>query len=74
MSTKGSFKLNNGVTIPGVGFGTWKSSPEDAYNSVKTALAVGYRHIDTAWVNKTYTYTRFNSADTEGRSMGMNQM
>ena len=44
------FKLNTGATIPAVGFGTWKSSPDDAYKSVRTALETGYRHIDTAWV------------------------
>ena len=51
MSKERTFKLSNGTVIPAVGFGTWKSSPEDAYNSVKTALETGYRHIDTAWVN-----------------------
>ncbi|RDL42473.1 Uncharacterized protein BP5553_02452 [Venustampulla echinocandica] len=44
------FKINTGSYIPAVGFGTWKSSPEDAYNSVKTALESGYRHIDAAWI------------------------
>lgn len=42
------FKLNNGVEIPAVGLGTWKSSSEDAYNAVLSALKAGYRHIDTA--------------------------
>lgn len=42
------FKLNNGVEIPAVGLGTWKSSSEDAYNAVLYALEAGYRHIDTA--------------------------
>ncbi len=46
-----TFKLNNGVLIPAVGFGTWKAAPEDAYNSVKAALQAGYRHIDTAFVS-----------------------
>ena len=48
-----TFTLNNGVTIPAIGFGTWKSKPEEAYESVKTALQVGYRHIDTAFVSQT---------------------
>ncbi len=45
-----SFQLNNGQKIPAIGFGTWKSEPQDAYNSVKAALDAGYRHIDTAFV------------------------
>ena len=43
-------KLNNGVLIPNIGLGTWKSSKEDAYNAVKWALEAGYRHIDTAMI------------------------
>lgn len=43
------FKLHNGVLIPAVGFGTWLA-PDGAVavESVKRALADGYRHIDTA--------------------------
>lgn len=41
--------LSNGITIPSVGFGTYKATDGDeAYNSVLTALKAGYRHIDTA--------------------------
>ncbi|WP_137596826.1 aldo/keto reductase [Paucilactobacillus kaifaensis] len=44
-----TYTLNNGVKIPIVGFGTWQTpNGEVAYKSVKTALSVGYRHIDTA--------------------------
>ncbi|KAI8886763.1 Aldo/keto reductase [Backusella circina FSU 941] len=45
-----TFTLNNGNTIPAVGLGTWQSaeSGDVVYNAVKTALANGYRHIDTA--------------------------
>jgi len=32
-----------------IGFGTWQNDdPEQCAESVKTALEVGYRHIDTA--------------------------
>lgn len=41
-------KLNTGDLLPAIGLGTWLSSDEDAYNAVKTAIAAGYRHIDTA--------------------------
>ncbi len=40
--------LHNGVAIPKVALGTWQVSNEEAVRSVKTALAQGYRHIDTA--------------------------
>lgn len=42
------FKLNNGVDIPAVGLGTWKSPSEDAYTATLEAIKAGYRHIDTA--------------------------
>lgn len=44
-----TYRLNNGVEIPCVGFGTWQTPDGDtAVNSVLTALEAGYRHIDTA--------------------------
>ncbi|MFN3354166.1 MAG: aldo/keto reductase [Brevundimonas sp.] len=41
-----------GVAIPLLGFGTWMLEPEDARRMVRTALEIGYRHIDTAWIYK----------------------
>ena len=41
-------KLNNGITCPVVGIGTFMLSPFDAENSVREALKMGYRLIDTA--------------------------
>lgn len=44
-----TYKLNNGIDIPWVGFGTWQTpSGEVTVNSVKKAIETGYRHIDTA--------------------------
>ncbi|MDF2699655.1 MAG: Aldehyde reductase [Haloplasmataceae bacterium] len=41
--------LNNGVKIPMVGIGTFKSKAgNETYNAVLSALKAGYRHIDTA--------------------------
>ncbi|GAA0702148.1 aldo/keto reductase [Paraclostridium ghonii] len=41
--------LSNGIKIPLLGFGTYKSgSDEDTSKSVKNALKLGYRMIDTA--------------------------
>jgi 2,5-diketo-D-gluconate reductase A len=48
MSTVPAITLNNGTTIPQLGFGVYQVPPEDAASVVKTALEVGYRHIDTA--------------------------
>src|SRR6202034_2765507 len=40
--------LSEGVSIPLIGFGTWQLDGDDAYNGVRAALDIGYRHIDTA--------------------------
>lgn len=40
--------LNNGVEIPAIGLGTFRSKERDAYNATLHALKNGYRHIDTA--------------------------
>ena len=48
-----SYTLNNGVSIPVLGFGTWKAeNGEVAYQAVLEALKDGYRHIDTAAIYK----------------------
>lgn len=41
-------RLSGGVSIPLLGFGTWQLDGDDAYNGVRAALDIGYRHIDTA--------------------------
>ena len=41
-------KLNNGIEMPQIGLGTFMISPVDAENSVREALNMGYRLIDTA--------------------------
>ena len=40
--------LNNGQTIPQLGFGVFQIDPAETADAVKQALDVGYRHIDTA--------------------------
>ena len=42
------FGLNNGVTIPQVGFGVFQVPAEETQRIVEEALEAGYRHIDTA--------------------------
>ncbi|MBO6219923.1 MAG: aldo/keto reductase [Treponema sp.] len=43
-----TIKLNNGITCPVIGLGTFMLSPADAQNSTREALKMGYRLIDTA--------------------------
>ena len=40
--------LNNGQSIPQLGFGVFQIEPKDTVEAVSTALQAGYRHIDTA--------------------------
>jgi 2,5-diketo-D-gluconate reductase A len=40
--------LNDGTTIPQLGFGVFKVDPDETERIVTDALEVGYRHIDTA--------------------------
>jgi 2,5-diketo-D-gluconate reductase B len=40
--------LPSGLTIPKLGFGTWRLEGDDAVRMVGAALDVGFRHIDTA--------------------------
>lgn len=40
--------LNNGLTMPAVGFGTWMLKGETGKQAIREALSVGYRLIDTA--------------------------
>ncbi len=40
--------LNDGNTIPQLGFGVFQIGPEDTAQAVSEALEIGYRHIDTA--------------------------
>lgn len=42
------FVLPGGAKIPKLGFGTWQIPERTAYRAVSSALAIGYRHIDTA--------------------------
>jgi 2,5-diketo-D-gluconate reductase A len=48
VSTVPTIKLNDGASIPQLGFGVFQIDPDDTANAVKTALDIGYRHIDTA--------------------------
>lgn len=43
-----SYTLSNGIKIPKLGLGTWLIDDDKATEAVKQAVAIGYRHIDTA--------------------------
>ena len=48
MSAVPDITLNDGNTIPQLGFGVFQIEPEETAEAVREAIAVGYRHIDTA--------------------------
>ncbi|MBS1694389.1 MAG: aldo/keto reductase [Actinobacteria bacterium] len=48
MNSLAAVRLNDGLDIPQLGFGVYLVAPEDAADAVRTALEIGYRHIDTA--------------------------
>ncbi|MDR6558068.1 diketogulonate reductase-like aldo/keto reductase [Arthrobacter pascens] len=48
MSQVPQLTLNNGITLPQLGFGVFQVPPEDTQRIVEEALEAGYRHIDTA--------------------------
>jgi 2,5-diketo-D-gluconate reductase A len=48
MASVPTLTLNNGVEIPQLGFGVFLVPPEETAAATRTALEIGYRHIDTA--------------------------
>ncbi|PWG62167.1 aldo/keto reductase [Bifidobacterium callitrichidarum] len=51
MAIQSTIMLNNGTVIPQVGLGVFQTPDgETTVNAVETALATGYRHIDTAMI------------------------
>ena len=48
MSQVPSITLNNGLEMPQLGFGVWQVPDDEATKAVATAIASGYRSIDTA--------------------------
>jgi diketogulonate reductase-like aldo/keto reductase len=54
-------KLPGGGSMPLLGFGTWQITGPQCYDAVRTALDVGYRHLDTATV--------YRNEDQVGRAL-----
>ena len=51
-----TFKLNNSIDMPAMGFGTWAiADGTDTAEAVKMAIECGFRHIDTASFYKNET-------------------
>jgi 2,5-diketo-D-gluconate reductase A len=48
VATVPTLTLNNGVEIPQLGFGVFQIPPDETVAATRTALDIGYRHIDTA--------------------------
>ena len=48
MSVVPGITLNDGNTIPQLGFGVFQIEPDETAEAVREAIEVGYRHIDTA--------------------------
>jgi 2,5-diketo-D-gluconate reductase A len=48
MATIPNIELNDGNSIPQLGFGVFQIDPGETAEAVETALKIGYRHIDTA--------------------------
>ncbi|HET7320659.1 MAG TPA: aldo/keto reductase [Candidatus Saccharimonadales bacterium] len=56
-----TIRLNSGVDMPCIGFGTWELSRSEALSSVAVALQTGYRLIDTAKI--------YGNEDTVGQAI-----
>lgn len=51
-----TFKLNNGVPIPCVAFGTYQAAERKTAEVLETAIQAGYRYFDTASFYETESY------------------
>lgn len=62
------YMLCNGAEIPKLGLGTWFINDKDAAQTVKNAVEIGYRHIDTA-----QAYQNENGVGEGIRACGVNR-
>ena len=54
--------MRNGTKVPMLGLGCYKSEEQEGVEAVKSAIEIGYRHIDTAKIicNISFCFTSFN--------------
>nr|AGB07592.1 erythrose reductase 1 [Moniliella sp. BH010]BAD90687.1 erythrose reductase 1 [Moniliella megachiliensis]BAO72958.1 erythrose reductase1 [Moniliella megachiliensis] len=55
MSYNKNIPLNDGNSIPALGYGTWQAEPGQVGEGVKLAVKAGYRHLDLAKVYQNQT-------------------
>lgn len=46
------FVTSHGVSVPALGFGTFRMNEEECAHAVESAIRVGFRHLDTAEIYK----------------------
>ncbi len=60
-----------GTAVPAVGLGTWRLTGEECRQAVRTALELGYRHVDTAqeYGNERQVGNALSDSDVERESL-----
>ena len=48
MASTPTYPLNDGTSVPAIGFGTYPLKGDEAVEAVRSALGCGYRLLDTA--------------------------
>ena len=66
-------KLNNGITIPVLGFGTFMLAGKTCEEAVSSAIEAGYRMIDTAeaYANEDAVGKSSNTSERISKSLSL---